>query len=138
MRPLNLFGVEISQTRAAKSAQHTKSERGETGDHVDGAAKIAGLAHNSADRGDHEHQRDQEPLRQLVDQFTLAGGCNQIGRRGPSADKARRGDRPPGYCGYELVPGICGPKRESRPSPKTVSRICMTNVANTPHAIAAA
>src|SRR4029079_566837 len=106
---LDLFCVEIGEPRAAESADEGQPKCREPCDNVDGAAQIARLAHDAADRSGHKYQPDQETLREPVDKFPLAGRGDQIGPRGPAARKGRAAGRPPRHGRYELLlaPG-CG------------------------------
>src|SRR6185437_7428023 len=52
--------------------------------------------------GDGEDQRDQESLRDPIDEFALARGGDEIGAGRPAADEAGRADGPPGKRRDEL------------------------------------
>src|SRR5512147_2608684 len=100
---LDLFCVEIGEPRAAESANEGQPKCREPCDNVDGAAQIAGPAHDAADRCGHKYEPDQEALRKPIDKFPLAGRCDQIGACGPAARKSRAADRPPRHGRYKLL-----------------------------------
>src|SRR3569833_74183 len=99
----DLLGVQISEPRPAECAKQAQPECGEPGDHIDGAAAAAALAHNAAGGCRREDDGDQEALREAKDECALARGGDEIGAGAPAPNEPSAADRPPGDRRCELT-----------------------------------